>query len=171
MAAKKPKVGDAVLLHGGMHEITSLPKRAVMRDGEAVAVDMVAFESFTGGLNNTGFRGKGNAPDLIWSDADGAWYMMGRLLANDERLVYEALMGVRPPPETHMMARSFLDSIEYADVPRERLAVVVKKWKVPRLRDEKGEWAETEAAWDKRAGEYADACLAHCTEVKEARHG
>jgi hypothetical protein len=149
MATKKPQVGDAVLHHGRSHAITVLGKRAVMRNNAAVVAEMVTFE-------NERFRVLGNRPDLVWSADDNAWYLPGRVLCRDERLLYEALMGVRPPAETHMAARKLLDMTDFAEVPKDRLSGVV---------------ARRTGRTGKDAEDYADACLAHCAELKEARNG
>lgn len=150
MATKEPQVGDALLFHGRLHEIIGLPLRAVMRDGEAVAVPMIVFE-------NEQYRSLGNLPDYVWSEDDNAWFGAGRVLARDERILYEALIGARPPAETHMVARRILDSTDYdTEVPRERLAEIIASRKGLNADD---------------AEAYVDACLAHCAELKEARNG
>ncbi len=156
MAAEKQKVGDAVLHRGRQFTIIGLPDRAVKKDGTAVLVDMIVFSNDTGGSEGLGSRVIGEAADFVWSEEDKAWYGLGALLAQDECIVYEALLGVRPPPETHLTARKVLDMTDYADVPRERLITVVEK--------RQGlEGAEAE--------EYADACMVRCAEMREARHG
>ena len=150
MAAKKPKVGDMVIWHGRLHQVIALPKRAVMRGNTAEVVNMTIFE-------NEGYRGLVKMDDLVWSAADGAFFGPGQLLANDERVLYEALMGVRPPAETHMTARKLLDNTDYAsEVPMDRLLVTVQRRK---------------GLAGKDAEAYAVACLAHCAELKEARNG
>ena len=150
MATKEPQVGDAVMWHGKLHKITGLPLRAVMRNGEAVAVPMIVFE-------NKNYRSICNLPDFAWSQDDDAWFGAGRVLSRDERILYEALIGARPPAETHMVARRILDSTDYdTEVPRERLAEIIASRKSLNADD---------------AEAYVDACLAHCAELKEARNG
>ncbi len=159
MAGKKPKVGDAVMYHGRMHEIIKLPERAVMSDGAAVIAPMAVFRSIDWDdlPNEKAFRVTVNRPDLAWSEVDGAWYMMGTVLSRDECVLYEALMGVRPPAETHMAARTLLDATDYeTGVPMDRLVGAV---------------ARRKGLLGTEAEEYAVACLAHCAELKEARNG
>ena len=158
MAAKKAKVGDAVLHHGRRYTITALPLKAVMVDGKPEAAEQIVFENDVGGDGNKGRRVKGNLADFKWSKDDDAWYGVGRLLCNDERIVYEALMGVRPPPETHLQARMMLDLTDLAEVPMDRLAAVIER--------------RVDLAKDGRTvDKYAADCLAHCVECKEARNG
>lgn len=161
MAMKKPKIGDAVIHQGRRHDIIELPLKAIKRDGDAVIAERVRFK------NEYVDSVLANMPDFIWSDADDAWYLGGRLLANDERILYEVLLGVRTPPETHMAGRTFLDSIDYADVPRERLLKIVGSRKMTT----DAETGKLRALTEKEVEEYADACLVHCTELKEARNG
>jgi hypothetical protein len=150
MPARKPKVGEAVVHHGRPHAVTKLGRRAAIRDNAAVIVEMVTFE-------NEKYAVLAQMADLVWSDEDGAWYMPGRVLARDERILYEALMGVRPPAETHLTARKLLNGVNYeTEVPMDRLVGAV---------------AKRTGLLGKDAEKYAAACLAHCAELKEARNG
>lgn len=157
----KPRKGDPVIHHGQRHEITDFQKRAVIDDetGEARAVEFAVFE-------NERFEVTCDASELAWSKVDEAWYLPGRLLANDERTLAAAILGQWPTAEAHHAVRAALHAVpgRYRDhVSAERLNAVVAS---RRLKQEEG---EDDEAFQERVAAYADACIAHCEALRTAR--
>lgn len=200
MAKTRPKIGDAVIHHGRPQVIVGFQDRARIVDGEAVKFKIAVFENdidrdgnpdmafektyisrATGeeAVKRSGnYRAKCLVEDLVWSKSDGAWYLPGRVLCYDERFVYEALIGVRPRPDSHLVARSLLAQTDLGEVDvhagdatrgPSALVEVIKKYKVPQEVDEDGEPTESEESWNARAAVYAKACLEHCAEVRALR--
>lgn len=170
MATRKPQKGDEMIHHGRRQKIIAFHDRAVLdENGEPKKVQFFAFE---GGpdvqlerrgelVTEPAYLGVGFVEELRWSEADGAWYLPGRILANDERTLYTAIFGTWPAADVHLVARKALDAVDL-DVLEpetiERLVTVIKTRRKPKL-DETGVPAE----------EYAEACLQHCRELRELR--
>lgn len=156
MPSRTPKVGDKVMHHGHLHEIMEMRDRAVMEDGTPTVVHMVVFE-------NEGYRVLGFLNELRWLEKDQAWYLMGRVLARDERTLYEAAFGVWPAAEIHLTARAALDAIDFADVDRSRLLGVIRRRRLARETDEKPD------EYAARVEAYANAAIEHCKELRTLR--
>ena len=110
MAPKGPKLGDRVIHHGRLHEVTALPERPRMRDGKPVVIKGVAFE-------NDAYHVTMILDDsLRYSEEDDAWYFLGRLLARNERALCQAITGAWPPAANHEAMRSMLDSVDLDSV-------------------------------------------------------
>jgi hypothetical protein len=85
-----PKVGEILFHHGRRHEI-------------------LGFRGDKFWFRNGGFLGRGETADLRFSEGDGWWYLPGRVLANDERTVVNAMMGAWPSAASHLAMRKVLD--------------------------------------------------------------
>jgi hypothetical protein len=161
MSDRTPEVGDAVMHHGRLHEITEIRPNARVVDGSAERVDEAVWE-------NDRYLVRGRRDELEWLEADEAWHLPGRLLCRDERAVHEAVVGTWPRAESHVGARKYLDTIELAfqdeggDVPRERLVEVLQR--------RKGYDVPDGVTWDEDDWRtHAEQCLEHCREVRAIR--
>ena len=168
MATRKPKIGDPVIHHGRMHEITAFPEEAYVEGGKAKLRKGIRFE-------NDGFAVETyDVQDLRWSEVDGAWCLFGRLLSRDERVVYEASIGAWPRPENHAIARDVLDRVDLTGLDRTRLTDVVMRQKGRQL-VEAGVVAVAEdgttKVHQKELGQYVDAVIAHVAELRAERGG
>lgn len=154
MADNTPEVGDKVIHHGRLHEVTEIELRpALNANGNPVAVEVIHFE------NDRYHVKTADVDDFQFSKADDAWYLTGRVLSRNERALHEAVTGVWPAAHSHLTARRYLDAIDFDEVDtddfRERLASVIRRRKA-----------------DVPAGEeeaYIDDLLAQCRELKELR--
>jgi hypothetical protein len=159
-----PEVGAKVLHHGRLHEILDFPTRARKDEkGKPVLIDMVRFE-------NDRFRPTGQKGDLVWNEAEGWWYLPGRVLSNDERALVQTMTGMWPAAESHLAMRKVLD-VEgpfKSHINFDKLKVILAKGKRFPIWQEEG---ESEKAFDKRLTAYANKCLAHCEELRAFRKG
>ena len=171
MAPKGPKLGDRVIQHGRLHEVTALPERPRMRDGKPAVIKGVEFE-------NDAYHVTMILDDsLRYSEEDNAWYFMGRLLARNERAVCEAITGAWPPAANHEAMRSMLDSVDLNGVDRGKLVGVLLRRKsdtgvsVKVERDGDGKPIPLELTDMQTATlrAYADAALEQCAELRAIR--
>lgn len=177
MSKRIAKVGDIVLHHGHYHTILGFEDRAVKRQGKPELARVAVFDSNPADAKK-GYLVKCNEPDLAYSDELGAFYLPGRVLANDERILYEVLAGVRPPAETHLVARKILadaDLVELlADVKQKQrlVGIVARRKRLDQLGIDPDdlvglEPAEREATVNKAAAKYAKLAVAHCLELRD----
>lgn len=118
MAKMKPQVGDKMIHHGHLHELVGFSARGALDEkGEPVKVEMAVFE-------NAAYKGICKLDELVRSEADQAWYLPGRVLANDERMVYAAMFGNWPPAEIHLTARQMLDTLDFDAIDVEKVKAV-----------------------------------------------
>jgi len=160
MPKKIPKVGDPYLTHGRMHVIEAILTRPVMVDGEPTTIKMF-------GYRNAQFAGVGQFDELVWEEKEGFWYLPGRVLSIDERMVVQAMVASWPIPDSHLALRSILDvEGKLADhVNMDRLVNIIKKnLKFPVVKN------ETEKERHTRAQQYAIRCIEHCEELRGFRN-
>jgi hypothetical protein len=146
-----PKVGEILFHHGRRHEI-------------------LGFRGDKFWFRNGGFLGRGETADLRFSEGDGWWYLPGRVLANDERTVVNAMMGAWPSAASHLAMRKVLDVegplADHVDLEALKRIIVVRRTDAIQRTD-----GESDAAFDKRVAGYTLACLAHCEELRAFRAG
>lgn len=170
----EPAVGQPVIHHGHIHRILAFHRKAVLdpESGEPRVERLVRFRSGAEGEGRylvTGF-----AHELRWSEADGAWYLTGRVLARDERTVIAALTGAWPPAHSHLTLRAVLDADPRPlgeQVEMDKLKAVIRQRRLKQGVDKRsGErFEEAEEQFEARVGEYAEACLEHAEELRAAR--
>ena len=187
MAKTKPKVGDKMIHHGHLHELVEFSARGALDEkGEPVKVEMAVFE-------NGSYKGICKLEELVWSEADQAWYLPGRVLANDERMIYAAMFGNWPPAEIHLTARRMLDELDLDAVDVEKVKAVAlnrgryRRWqadgKLNAAKIEQKVAAEGKAPTDDQKAyrermlarlsatvdDYAVAAIEHCRELRAIR--
>ena len=165
MAPKAPKLGDRVIHHGHIHEITALPERARMRDGKPVVIKGVQFE------NDAYLVTMLPEDGIAWSEEDNAWFWGGRLLARNERALCEAITGAWPPAVSHEAMRSMLDSVDLAKVSMPRLCDVIVRRKADAGVAPPADGDELSEAQKATLLTYAEAVLVQCAELRALRQG
>lgn len=163
MAPKGPRLGDRVIHHGRLHEVTALPERPRMRDGKPVVIKGVQFE-------NDRYRVTMILDDsLRYSEEDDAWYFVGRLLARNERAVCEAITGAWPPAANHEAMRSMLDSVDLAKVDMVKLTGVIHRRKADAGVAIPADGKTLSDADGAKLLSYAEAALEQCAELRAIR--